>query len=297
MEAHSLMFLGGDLPGRHQPALPAPPPPASTRLPSAALAAKLLNAAGGTLGAVHIRELDEHLPYGTLVVHGQQGEQEVRAGIGDALALAHQQHCPVLATDQIFAERGVDVPAGEPVEELLIRQAGLPLSARMPDAPRMADPQNLGFDSGLEHWSLRGSFLHDQTGRHWQDYACGTIPDGPGDGDTSGFLKSQVDNPKGFADLRQAVLADQYRGRRVRLSADIKAIGVSGRAGIYLRVIDPARSRRPEEREQLSISDTPVWTRGHTEVDVPADSVFVLFGITLTGPGQICATNVRLEPV
>jgi hypothetical protein len=29
---------------------------------------------------------------------------------------------------------------------------------------------------------------------------------------------------------------------------------------------------------------------------VPADSVYVLFGITLTGPGQIWATNIQVEP-
>jgi len=29
---------------------------------------------------------------------------------------------------------------------------------------------------------------------------------------------------------------------------------------------------------------------------VPADSAYVLFGITLTGPGQIWAANIQVEP-
>jgi hypothetical protein len=29
---------------------------------------------------------------------------------------------------------------------------------------------------------------------------------------------------------------------------------------------------------------------------VPADSVYVLFGITLTGSGQVWATNIQVEP-
>ena len=147
----------------------------------------------------------------------------------------------------------------------------------------------------LEHWSLRGSFLHDASGGHWQDYACGT-GQGPGPATASGYLKAQVPGPAGFADLRQGILADAYRGRRVRLSADLKTAGAANSAGLYLRVIDPARSRPPESREQLSLHGTTTWTRQHIEADVPADSVYVLFGITLTGPGQVWAANIQVEP-
>ena len=49
-------------------------------------------------------------------------------------------------------------------------------------------------------------------------------------------------------------------------------------------------------REQLSLSGSTVWTRRHIEAEVPADSVYVLFGIILTGPGQIWAANAAVEP-
>ena len=49
-------------------------------------------------------------------------------------------------------------------------------------------------------------------------------------------------------------------------------------------------------REQLSLRGGTVWTRRQIEAEVPADSVYVLFGITLTGPGQIWAANVAVEP-
>ena len=118
----------------------------------------------------------------------------------------------------------------------------------------------------------------------------------PDDATASGSLKAQVTDPPGFADLRQGILADAYRGRRARLSADVRTAGVARRAGLYLRVIDPARSRPPEVREQLSLQGTSDWTRHRVETDVPADGVYLLFGITLTGPGQIWAANVRIEP-
>jgi hypothetical protein len=51
-----------------------------------------------------------------------------------------------------------------------------------------------------------------------------------------------------------------------------------------------------EVREQFSLRGTTEWTRRHIEADVPADSVYVLFGITLAGPGQIWAANIQVEP-
>jgi hypothetical protein len=244
---------------------------------------------------VRVGELEDGLLFGTLVVSGPAGDREVAAGLGDALGLARLQECPILASEDIMARHGVTVPPGEQAEELLIGRAGLPAQARNDGSGRIAAPQNLRFTNGLEHWSLRGSFLRDASGGHWQDYACGTGP-GPDTATASGYLKAQVPGPAGFADLRQGILADHYRGRRVRLTADLKTADATGKAGLYLRVIDPARSRPPEIREQLTLHGTTGWTRQHVETDVPADSVYVLFGITLNGPGQIWAANLRVEP-
>jgi hypothetical protein len=166
----------------------------------------------------------------------------------------------------------------------------------MTAASRTAEAQNLRFGDGLEHWALRGSFLGDISGGHWRDYACGTEEGGPDGAAASGYLKAQVSDPPGFADLRQGVLADAFRGRRVRLSADVRTAGVTRQAGLCLRVIDPARSRPPEVREHRSLRGTSDWTRHHVEADVPADSAYVLFGISLTGSGQIWAATVQVEP-
>jgi bifunctional DNase/RNase len=109
------------------PAEAGPAPLGSTRLPSPELAANVLAAAGGTVQSMRIGELDDGLLFGTLTISGPAGENEVQAGLGDALGLARQQHCPILAGDDVLARHGVTVPPGEPVEDLLIRQAGLPL--------------------------------------------------------------------------------------------------------------------------------------------------------------------------
>lgn len=271
-----------------------PASPGSVRLPPPELAAKVLTAAGGAVSAVRIGVLDGGRLFGTLIISGPAGDSEVTVGLGDALGLARLQDCAILASEEVMNRYGVTVPPGEQAEDLLIPQGGLPAQARSDPSGRTAAPQNLRFTEGLDHWFLRGSFLHDTSGRHWQDYACGVGP-GPDAAVASGYLKAEVSQPAGFADLRQGILADTYRGRRVRLSADLKTTATTTKAGLYLRVIDPARSRPPEIREQLSLHGPTDWTRQHIEADVPADSVYVLFGITLTGPGQIWATNIKVQ--
>jgi RNA polymerase sigma factor (sigma-70 family) len=271
-------------------------PSGAARLSSSELAAKVLTAAGGAVSRVRIGELEDGLLFGTLVISGPTGDAEVVAGLGDALGLARLQDCPIVADEDVLARHGIAVPPGAQAEDLLIERAGLPAQARNDPSGRSAVPQNMRFAAGLEHWFLRGSFLTDSSSQHWQDYACGTGP-GPDAAGASGYIKAQVSRPTGFADLRQGILADTFRGGRVRLSADLRADETTTRAGLYLRVIDPARSKPPEAREQVTLHGTTDWTRLQVEADVPADSVFVLFGITLTGSGQVWAANVTLETV
>ena len=163
--------------------------------------------------------------------------------------------------------------------------------------PRLPEPKNLQFTEGLERWELRGSFFYDASGSHWQDYTSGTDEIGPRSGLKSGYLKAQVPEPQGYADLRQAIQAKDYLGKCVRLSADIKITDVEDHAGLYLRVIDPLATRPPEVRQQVTFQGTQNWTRYEIQSEVPTDSVGILFGIGLTGKGQVWVTNVQLESV
>src|SRR5207249_2024461 len=59
--------------------------------PSVDFAANLLQAAGGTIQAVRIEELQDQLFYAKVLVKSRNGGQEVKARLGDALALAHRE--------------------------------------------------------------------------------------------------------------------------------------------------------------------------------------------------------------
>jgi hypothetical protein len=103
-----------------------------------------------------------------------------------------------------------------------------------------------------------------------------------------------VATPTGFADLRQAILADRFRGESVRFTAQVRTADLDNEGGIYLRVVDPERTRRPEDREKTTLTGSNDWQTIATAIDVPADAVFVHFGLTLTGPGRIWMTNPQL---
>jgi hypothetical protein len=61
-----------------------------------------------------------------------------------------------------------------------------------------------------------------------------------------------------------------------------------------MRVIDPT-GLRSTERHLVTFQGTHDWTRYETVADVPKDSVFILFGVSLTGTGQVWIANTSLE--
>jgi hypothetical protein len=295
-----------DLPAQHQ----APQDrgvPLGTR--GSDFVASLLSAFGATVEHVQIGELTDRF-YATVLVHSPAGEHSVQARLSEGLFAALRYERPLLVTERLAAREGVAVPTGSEPLSQRVEQVLQMLSAQAPGLspaePRGNQPSNLNFTQGLRFWELRGSFLFDQTGRHWTDYTCdieaselragGTGGD-TGEQEQSAFLAATVPTPQGFADLRQAILADEYRGKRVRLAMVVKTEGVEQHAGPYVRMVDPGRTRPPEVRLEHRLQDTTDWTPIELSVDVPADAVFLLFGIHLTGPGKIWMAQVDVKAV
>ncbi len=258
----------------------------------------LLRATGGKIQSVRIEELYQRVLYARVLLNGPGGDQEIEARPGDALALARSEHASILVNDSVLDQLGINLPQEKPLEQQIAEVVDTlnarPVTPSVSKLPRIKEPQNLRFERGLERWELRGDFF-DTSGAHWQDYVCGTDPIGPQPGTASGYLKAQVPAPLAFADLRQAILADDSHGKRVRLSADIKTEGVEQEAGLYLRVVDPMETRSSKERYQTTFQGTQGWTHYEVQADVPERSIFILFGISLTGKGQVWFTNVQLE--
>ncbi len=117
-------------------------------------------------------------------------------------------------------------------------------------------------------------------------------------GKACGFLKAKVAKPSGFGTLMQMCKADGYLGKRVRMSAWVRADHVTGWAGVWMRVdgtdnkmlaFDNMRSR--------PITGTQGWTKAQVVLDVAPEASALAFGILLDGPGVVWIDDVQFEVV
>lgn len=156
------------------------------------------------------------------------------------------------------------------------------------------------------------SLLADPLPRGWhlagnrpQDYMTGTDTSVAASGKSSGYLASRPgirDDDgfgRGFGTVMQTVSADDYRGKRVRFRASVKATAVTGWAGLWMRV-DGKDLSRPlgfDNMQGRPIKGTSGWTTYDVILDVPQESADVAFGILLSGKGQVWIDDASLEPV
>src|SRR5687767_410852 len=104
-------------------------------------------------------------------------------------------------------------------------------------------------------------------------------------------------NPPGFGTLAQAIPAGPLRGKRVRLSAWVRAdVEGDGRVQLGLRV-DRADGRPAffDNMADRPLRDTP-WQRVEIEGDVASDADRIVVLLVLTGGGTAWLDEVSLAP-
>ena len=117
------------------------------------------------------------------------------------------------------------------------------------------------------------------------------------DGKASASLAS-VRTPKGFGTLMQSFAATDYLGKRLKLSAWVKARGVKSWAGVWMRVDGKdQKSTAFDNMQSRPIKGTRDWTRYDVVLDVADDSAGIAFGILLEGEGTVWMSDVRLQTV
>lgn len=103
-----------------------------------------------------------------------------------------------------------------------------------------------------------------------------------------------------FGSVMQQFLADDYRGKRIRLAADVKTDDVKEWAGLWLRVDGLDGSMKAFDNMSTSnrgIVGTTAFKRHEVVLDVPMDSKNIAFGVLVTGPGQVKMDNVDIDVV
>jgi len=168
--------------------------------------------------------------------------------------------------------------------------AGLAL---MPVAPALQAP---GAGSLPPGWFRAGD--------HPAEYEMSLDPKGGRTGKACAFIKGRTASPQGFGTLMQTFDAADYRGKRLRLSAYVKAAGILDWAGLWMR-IDGAPAPGTQGPAMLGfdnmqgrpIKGTADWTRHEIVLDVPNEAKGIAFGILLSGAGQAWLDELALDPV
>jgi hypothetical protein len=117
-------------------------------------------------------------------------------------------------------------------------------------------------------------------------------------GKGSASLKCIVAKPGGFGTLMQTFKADDYRGRRVRMSGYVRSADVADWAGLWLRV-DGVKGETLsfDNMQDRAIKGTTAWKQCEIVLDVPEESQQLAFGILLNGTGHVWMDDIKFETV
>ena len=122
-------------------------------------------------------------------------------------------------------------------------------------------------------------------------------PSATHDGKKSVILES-TRTPRGFGTMMQSFDAKEYRAKRIKLSAWVKAGSVKDWAGVWMRVDGPdMKSLAFDNMQSRPIKGTKDWARYDVVLDVPENAVQIAFGVLLSGEGKVWISDMGLEAV
>jgi len=114
------------------------------------------------------------------------------------------------------------------------------------------------------------------------------------------YIASTAAAPKGFGTMMQMFSPDTYRGKRVRMSAEVRADQIESWAGLWMRVDGSAGrmgSLSFDNMQNRPIKGTSGWQRYEIVLDVPEASTNIAFGILLAGKGTAYVADFAFEVV
>ena len=129
------------------------------------------------------------------------------------------------------------------------------------------------------------------------EFEAGVDPGQAYQGHRSAYLKSKQLSVDGFGTLMQQFTAEQYLGKRVRLSGLLKSQEVAGWAGLWVRVDSGKDAVAFDNMQNRAIKGTTEWHRYEVVLDVPKNATGIALGILLTGAGEVWMNGARFDVV
>ena len=100
----------------------------------------------------------------------------------------------------------------------------------------------------------------------------------------------------GTAMLLQSIRADDYRGKRMRFSGQLRSRDVLARAGLCMRV-EGSGLVFSHDVDRADVRGTTDWKRCEVVLDIPPHSDRISIGVQLTGPGEVWMGDLDFEVV
>jgi hypothetical protein len=144
---------------------------------------------------------------------------------------------------------------------------------------------------GLQHWW--------KTGAAPNDYEFGLAQD-TFQGQPVASLRSIVQPGRSFGAFCQTIAAEDYRGKRIRFSAALKANHVTnGWGGLLLRVDGPRldETLAIDTMEDRPLVGTTDWQQHALVLDVAAAAATIAFGAGLSGEGELLVSQLAFQEV
>jgi len=116
-------------------------------------------------------------------------------------------------------------------------------------------------------------------------------------GKQSAFLMSDYATASEFGTLMQSFSADDYNGKKIKLSGFVKSENVTEWSGMWCRIDSNKNvgSRYFDNMKDRPIKETSDWKNYEIELDVPQNSYSISFGVLLVGSGKVWIDNLSLE--
>ncbi|HJB84191.1 MAG TPA: hypothetical protein IAA13_01615 [Candidatus Alistipes merdigallinarum] len=133
-----------------------------------------------------------------------------------------------------------------------------------------------------------------------QDYQVSVLPE-KREGNNVVLLESVANpDPSKFGTLSQYCSADQYLGKRVRMTGYLKSENVKNWAGMWFRVDDSKQKDLSLSFDNMSdrpIKNTTDWKKYEIVLDVPQEAGAMVFGVLLEGSGKVWISDISFEVV
>jgi hypothetical protein len=118
-------------------------------------------------------------------------------------------------------------------------------------------------------------------------------------GSTAAYLSTAFQSGNSTIFLRQEVKADDYRGKRVRLSAWVKPRNISAvsNSGIWMRVDGPGVTLAYDDMTRRPVYGYGNWRQISVVLDVPENAIGIALGALFFASNTLLVDDMRFEVV